>query len=152
MIFAITAWLILTGVFCLSSHFAIWARTGVHKPRKLSVISFFVGSILAAVAIMLSVGWSTPCIAGLTAPAGKYKVLGFQLLPDDKIHLFIDVPNYGPRACYIPWNIPSAEKLAQGAKEGENGSEVGLQGIESRGEPQIWPVPPTPQGPPKVTE
>lgn len=153
MWFPITAWIILTATFTMIASWGIWARSDNDKFRGLSALGLFLGSIVSAVAIVVSVGWSVPCVSGMTAPAGKYYVIAFQALPDDKIHLMLDVPE-GPRLCYIPWSTDNAERLRKGQEEG-NGSEARIPGIIGDGEPselQIWPVPPQPDGPPKETQ
>jgi hypothetical protein len=158
MIFLVSAWLALTFILGLVAHFAIWARTGQYKPRLLSVVAFFIGSLVSAAILLFSVGWSIPCSVEMYFKPGKYTVIGFQAIQNDKIHLFLDTPDSGPKLCYIPYSTESAQKLQDGMDGNNpdaNGVDLEISGMHGRGdnnEMQLWPKPPTPENAPKPEE
>lgn len=156
MTYALFSWLVISLILGASAYFAIWARTGAHKPRFLSLVAFFGGSLIAAVAIVFSMGWSSPCISYITAPGNaKYKIIHATFEPEVRINLFIEIPGKGPKVCYIPWSAGKAQEIIEGLQTLE-GTELqfgGIDGIFSEeGEPQLWAPPPTANGPPKQAE
>lgn len=149
MTYVLLAWLVSTVLFGIITSWSIWVND---EAKKYIMLSFLLGSPLTAFCVFSSAGWSTPCIARVTAPVGTYDVIGYHLEMEKKIHLILNLNNE-PRICYIPWNVQEAEDLQKtenmefqlGEWEGESGDGDGNGGSGLR-------KPPVKQQPPKSEE
>lgn len=143
MTIMILSWAVLVIIFATFAHIAIWARTGVQKPRLLSVIGFFVGSVITLGALFVGSGTSLPCVAGVTAPLDKFAVLGFNAVPDVRIDIFFNAPVFGSRVCYIPWSDKTANDLVDAQQKNmQLGLEIDgmAKGHFHPGTPQTFPL------------
>jgi hypothetical protein len=142
MIFT-ASWIFLSLIFGIIAHIAIWARTGSHKPRALSVIGFFIGSALSLAVLFVGSGASMQCVPGINAPRDKFTVLGFAAYPEKKIDIFFSEPIFGSRVCSLPWS----DKTANDLQEAKNNKmqlgmelEGGAKGVFHPGTPQTFPL------------
>lgn len=103
------SWVALSVLMGVSTLWAVWSRA-VNKWRTYSVVGFVMSTVLAGGVLLLSQGWSSPCF--LLLP-GKYSILTYQIIPYDRIYLFLDTA-YGPKSCYISWTNEKADELDQG--------------------------------------
>lgn len=151
----IFAWFVLTVIFGVIAHFAIWARTGAGTPRWLSVAAFFVGSGICALVVLFTMGWSAPCKPYLLDPGkttGRYDIVGAHPIPEERIYIFVDVPGKGPKVCHIPWTTGKDAQKIMDALEFGNGQMGFGNGDSLFGEAEIHTRPPVGDNAPKEEE
>ena len=100
------SWFAISLIMSVVALWAVWARN-ISRWRLATLSGFLFSILISGASILLSQGWSTPC--SLLLP-GKYSLLTYQIIPYDRIYLFLDTA-YGPKSCYIPWSVSKAEQL-----------------------------------------
>lgn len=130
--FGLLAWFVLSVLTGIVTLWAVWSRS-VTKWRRTTVLGFLGSVILSGLTILVSQGWSSPCI--LLLP-GKYSLLTYQIIPYDRIYLFLDT-QYGPKSCYVDWTAQQADELDRGREGAGFDFNVawGFGGIPGMGDP-----------------
>src|SRR3990167_9002013 len=131
----------LAGLFILAAWLAIWSRRAT-PARHVSMGVLLLGLTAIAVVAVEAMGFPKP-LAWAWQMNGEARVIGFKLVQDEAIYLYVDHGAGAPRSYSMPWSNSTASKLQELFDKGENG-EFMLKfepSWERRDPPEFYPLP-----------
>lgn len=108
-VYAITG---ITVLFLGAALLVAWSRKDIPIIRGWSGAIALLCAAASALMIGNTLGFATPFIAGITAPAGEVLLLGAKLVPRDGIYVMLDLPDE-PKLFWLPWDKEMAERIQE---------------------------------------